>query len=146
MWFQDVLDCEKSTVSGMGKAENPLCHVVSDTSGKFTFPCLVTGDYFLVCYYTLLLDTVMDSTVIYLSNNKYSWVLFCWIYHGLELRCKVNLNRCSGKLPKLPMFVDFKKAENGLYCCTCALKGSSKMLKWITNEDLCFLYCNKLWN
>ena len=50
IWFQDVLDCDKSVVSGMGKTENydPLCHVISDTSGKFTFPCLVPGDYYLV--------------------------------------------------------------------------------------------------
>ncbi|XP_052252971.1 nodal modulator 3-like [Dreissena polymorpha] len=50
---QNVLDCDKSTVSGQGKTENfdPLCHVTSDTSGKFVFPCLPTGDYYLIPFY-----------------------------------------------------------------------------------------------
>ncbi|XP_053372624.1 nodal modulator 2-like [Mercenaria mercenaria] len=50
---KDVLDCDKSAVAGIGKTEklDPLCHVKSDSTGKFTFPCLATGDYFLVPFY-----------------------------------------------------------------------------------------------
>jgi len=50
---KDVQDCDKSPIPGMGKKENydPLCHVTSDVNGKFTFPCLVTGEYYLVPFY-----------------------------------------------------------------------------------------------
>ncbi|WAR04700.1 NOMO2-like protein [Mya arenaria] len=48
---KDVLECDKSAMSGMGKSDKPLCHVTSDASGKFTFPCLVTGDYYLIPFY-----------------------------------------------------------------------------------------------
>jgi len=46
--FQDVVECNKADVPGMGKTDKPLCHVTSDTSGKFVFPSLITGEYYLV--------------------------------------------------------------------------------------------------
>ena len=45
-----MYDCDKSAVAGVGSSEKSslLCHVTSDATGKFTFPCLATGDYTLV--------------------------------------------------------------------------------------------------
>ncbi|KAL4228821.1 hypothetical protein ACF0H5_011861 [Mactra antiquata] len=47
----DVKDCDKSRLEGIGNTEEPLCYVTSDSSGKFVFPCIVTGDYQLIPFY-----------------------------------------------------------------------------------------------
>lgn len=44
-------NCATTAISKDLHSKNPLCHVVSDKSGKFVFPSLSLGEYKLVPYY-----------------------------------------------------------------------------------------------
>ena len=74
-----MYDCNKSPVSGVGRSENYLCHVISDVSGKFKFPCVATGEYSLVSMSKLQkLDGCLPHPLFHPASRMTVNILIIW--------------------------------------------------------------------